>query len=358
LNAGWAGLTVRIAPLVPLPAVLHELGYDPATVLGAAGFDLAHFSDPDLPVPYRAVGGLLAHCVRATGCTHLGLLLGMRGGPHTVGVAGHLMTHAPDVGLALVDLVRYLDLHDRGGTVSLDTEGEVCALRYAIIEPEIEASDQIHDLAMALACKMMRELCGSAWTPAAVELPRQRPADAEAWRRYFRAPVVFDSGGAALHFARRWLAAPVPGAEPTLHGFLQRHADSVHGEGAAGVVFEVRRVVRRCIAEGGGHAAQVAPLLGVHPRTLDRRLAVAGTTFRQVREEVLQTMAVQLLGTTTMPVAAVAAALGYADATAFIRAFRRWTGGTPAQWRRQRQGSVANGAAPASGPSGRAGRRP
>lgn len=331
-----AGSTVRIAPLVPLPALLSELGVDARAVLGEAGFDPAYFDDPDLPASYLSLGRLLAHCAATTECTHLGLLLGMRGGPETVGVAGHLMKHATKVGAALADLARYLDLHDRGGVVTLDMDGDPCALGYAVIEPGVEASDQIHDLALAIGCNMMRTLCGRSWTPSIVELPRRRPRDAEPWRRFYRAPVVFDAPRGALRFPRRWLEAPVPTADRSLHEFLQRHADAARGEAEAGVVFEVQRVVRGCIAEGGGHAAQVAHLLGVHPRTLNRQLAAAGATFQQVRDEVLHTMALQLLRATSMSVAAAAAALGYADATAFIRAFRRWTGHTPAQWRRDR----------------------
>jgi AraC-like DNA-binding protein len=329
------GSTVRVGPLAALPAVLQELGADPAAVLGDVGFDPSYFDDPDLPVSYRALGRVLARAAAASGCENFGLLVGMRGGPGSVGVAGHLMTLAPDVGTALDELRRYFALHDRGGRVVLDIDAEPCVLGYAVIEKDVEATDQIHDLALAVGCNMMRALCGRAWTPASVQLPRRHPRSADPWRRFFGAPVAFDAPRCAMRFARRWLATPVPTADRTLHGFVQRHADAAAAESSADAVSAVRRLVHGCIVEGGGHAAQVGRLLGVHPRTLNRRLAKAGTTFQQVREEALHAMSLQLMGATSMPVSAAAAALGYADATAFIRAFRRWTGSTPAQWRRE-----------------------
>jgi AraC-like DNA-binding protein len=326
--------TVRIGPLAAIPAVLRDLGVDPAAALRETGFDPSYFDDHDLPVSYRSLGRALAQSASAAGCEHFGLLVGARSGPGSVGVVGHLMTLAPDVGTALGELQHYFGLHDRGGSVVLELGGDLCALGYAVVTPGVEGIDQVHDLSLAVGCNLMRALCGPAWAPASVHLPRRRPRDAEPWRRFFGAPVAFDAPRSLMRFPRRWLAAPVPTADRSLHGFVRRHADAARAEAEVDPVAEVRALVRACIAEGGGHAAQVARLLGVHPRTLNRRLATAGTTFQQVRDGALHAMSLQLLGATSMPVSEAAAALGYADATAFIRAFRRWTGVTPACWRR------------------------
>ena len=75
-------------------------------------------------------------------------------------------------------------------------------------------------------------------------------------------------------------------------------------------------------------------LLGMHERTLNRRLQVDGTSFRRVRDEVLYSASQQMLRTTSMRLAEVAAALGYAEPSAFIHAFTRWSGQTPDRWRR------------------------
>ena len=333
VRGAHAGSTVRIGPLAAVPAVLRELGADPSIVLGKIGFAPRYFDDPDLPVSYAALGRVLAHAAAACRCEHFGLLVGMRSGAEAIGLAGHLMTLAPDVGTALAELRHYFALHDRGGGVVLDADHDPCTLGYTVVEAGVEGVDQIHDVAVAVGCNMMRALCGRTWNPGSVQLPRRLPRDAEPWRRFYRAPVAFDMPRGVIRFERRWLATPVPTADRALHSLLQRHADAARDRSGTDPASEVRRVVHGSIAEGGGHAAQVAGLLGVHVRTLNRRLAAAGTTFQQLRDEVLHEMSLQLLGATSMPVAAVADALGYADATAFIRAFRRWSGRTPAQWR-------------------------
>ena len=74
----------------------------------------------------------------------------------------------------------------------------------------------------------------------------------------------------------------------------------------------------------------VAHEMGMSTRSLRRRLVEAGTSFRALREEVVSTLAVELLETGVLTVDDVAVRLGYAEASSFIHAFKRWTGQTPA----------------------------
>ena len=110
---------VRVGPLMNLPALVSDLGGDPGAVFSRAGFDLATFAEPDTGIPFVAASRLLADSVAATGCEHLGLLLGERCTPSSLGIAGFILSAAPDVGTALRGLVQHLDMHDRGGAATL-----------------------------------------------------------------------------------------------------------------------------------------------------------------------------------------------------------------------------------------------
>jgi AraC-like DNA-binding protein len=325
------GSTVRVGPLAAIPQLLRELGCDPAPLVRESGFELAFFDDPELPMPYRAGSALLARCVAATGCEHFGLMLGERGGPSSLGLAGLLMMNAPDVGRALHDLVRYLGLHDRGGIATFEVRNATALLGFTVIEPETLAVDQICDLSMAVARNLMRGLCGPRWVPSRVLVPRAPPADPTPWTRAFNAPVQFNAGQCTLVFPSRWLAHPVAVADPVLRRHLKQQADSMHRD--RDVASEVRRLVSGTIAHGVSTAAHIAKLLGMHEKTLNRRLLEAGLTFRIVRDDARYAMAQQLLANTSMTIAEVAASLGYAEASAFVRAFTRWAGTTPGKWR-------------------------
>ncbi len=99
----------------------------------------------------------------------------------------------------------------------------------------------------------------------------------------------------------------------------------------------LQRLLRAKIHVGECSASSVAEMLSLHPRTLHRRLEAGGTSFRSLLEEVRFQMARDLLDHADLPLGQVAGSLGYADASAFTRAFRRWAGTTPGRWR-QRHG--------------------
>ena len=270
---------MRVGPLAAIPQLLRELGCDPRPIVRAAGFELAFFDDPELPIPYRAGSALLARCVAATGCEHFGLMLGERAGPSSLGLAGFLMMNAPDVGRALEDLVHYLSLHDRGGIATFEVRNGTALLGFTVIEPETQAVDQICDLSMAVARNLMRGLCGPTWVPSQLLLPRKPPADPTPWTRVFNSPVQFNAGQCAVAFPTRWLAHPVAVADPLLHRHLKQQADELRHD--TDFASEVRRLVSGTIAHRASTAAHVAQLLGMHEKTLNRRLLEVRTDLQE-----------------------------------------------------------------------------
>jgi hypothetical protein len=89
--------TIRAAPLAALPGVMRELGVDLQPIVAAQGLSWRVFEDPDESIAYRTLCTLLAACVRASGCPHLGLLVGRGGGVSTLGALGYLIQNTPDV---------------------------------------------------------------------------------------------------------------------------------------------------------------------------------------------------------------------------------------------------------------------
>lgn len=324
---------VRVGPLASVPALVREFGLDPGPVFGAVGLSPDQFENPDLPVPYVAAGRLLAHCVRATGCEHFGLLVGERAGPSSLGVAGFILRSAPDVGTALRDLLHNLDLHDQGGVPTMQTNGGVTLLGYAVHQPGTEAIEQVYDLSIAVACNIMRNLCGGHWNPSEVLLSRRRPRDPAPYKRHFRAPLRFDEEQSAIAFPTRWLEVRPAMADPLLHQHLRQEANELRARRSSSMAGNLLPVLRTLLLTHACSVGSAANLLGMHPRTLNRRLKTAGTTYRGQLDAVRYDLARHLLMETSMPIVEIAAALGYADASAFIRAFRRWSGATPGIWR-------------------------
>ena len=114
---------------------------------------------------------------------------------------------------------------------------------------------------------------------------------------------------------------------------MAQRVNEMESHSSEDLVSVLSRILPSLLEVHGASLAAVAEQAGLGERTLNRRLAAEGTSFMQLREEARHTLARQLLESTRMPANEIAVRLGYADASAFTRAFRRWTGMGPAQWR-------------------------
>ena len=332
-RVGSSQSAVRVGPLYGIVTVTRELGVNPDEILDPFGLSAVQFDDPDFEIPYVIAGRLLARCAKATQCPHFGLLAGISAHPSSLGLPGFLLPNSPDVGTALRALVQNLDLHDQGGVAILEVKDKSTVLGYAIHQSNVEGIDHIYDLSIALGCSIMRQLCGARWNPTEVLLSRRQPPDLKSYRRFYRAPLRFDMARNALVFPSRWMKHTLTNADALLHRHLEQQANELHTRRRTNIVHATHRLLRTSMMSGNCTANEIATRLGMHERTLHRRLREQGTSFQLELNAVRYETARQLLDASAMPIARIAESLNYSDVSAFNRAFKRWTGFTPARWR-------------------------
>jgi AraC-like DNA-binding protein len=333
---GFGNATVSITGPEAIPAVLRALGSDPTAAFAEARVDPALFDDPGSSVYLAALGRLVKLCVARTGCQHFGLRFGQRNGLPSLGLAGLLVKHSPDVGTALRRLGSHMHLHRGGAITAVGADGDAAMLSYEIYQRNVEAVDQIGDGALAELFNIMRALCGPDWQPVEVRFAHRKPADVGPFRRFFRAPLRFDAEENALVFSADWLERRLPAADPELQRLLRKQIDALAAEHGEKFPEQVRSVLRAALLTDHSSADRIAALFSIHSRTLSRRLQAFGTGFQQLVDEGRFEIARQRPANTLLDVGRIAASLDYADASAFTRAFRRWSGTTPAQWRAKR----------------------
>jgi AraC-like DNA-binding protein len=336
-----ADATVRVGVLIAAPELLRSLGVGPADALAEAGLPGDLLDDPDNLMPYRARGRLLSVCAAQTRCEHFGLLLGQKGRLSHFGLVGFLVQHSPDVGAALRNLERYLHLHVSGGAPRLSVHDDVAVLAYDIYEPHVEGREQVEDAAVAFVCNILRSLCGGDWKPSEAIFTHPRPRDTRPFSRFFRVPLRFDAVQNGIAFPADWLNHPLPSADSELRRVLQKQIDALDGRRGATFPDRVRSVLRTAILTGQGAVEDIAPMFSMHSRTLHRRLAEFAVTFKVLADETRLEIARHMLEDSTTHINQIAKALDYADASAFTRAFRRWTKTTPAAWRAATEGRQA-----------------
>ncbi len=331
-----ADATVRVSGPAALPKVLRTLGTDPVTVLAEAGVDQTLFDDPDNLIPIAQLGRLVKLCVARTGCMHFGLLVGRQGGLHSLGLVGLLARLSPDVGTALSRLADCMQLHHGGTVTALAVADDAATLSYDIDRRYPEAADQIGDGALATLFNILRALCGPGWRPMEIRFAHRAPENIRPFRAFFGAELRFDAGQNAIVFPGAWLRHPLPGDDAELQRLIATQIAWLAARHGDEFPEQVRGVLRAALMTGHAGADEVAALFAMHSRTLNRRLGAFGTSFRKLVDEGRFAIARELLECTALDVGGIAGALGYSDASAFTRAFRRWSATTPAAWRMRR----------------------
>lgn len=324
---------LRVAPLIGISALLRERGIDVATVLSEFGMEAGTFDDPDNRVHYRTAAAFVQRCADVAACPHLGLLMGQQTTLQSLGTLGRLMQCSPTVEAALRSLVLNMHLQTRGGVPTLRIDGGNASLGYAVYLRDVPAPRQAYDLALAYEFNILRDLCGPNWLPREVSFSYSRPKDDRPYRHFYRAPLRFDAEHAAIVFKKSWLDLALPGHDVALQRTLQRELAAQLMLTLGDCAGHVRRALRTAVPSGRGSEAEVAELLSLSARTMRRRLATQGTTFRQLLEDVRYEVSRQLLAGSQLSVSEIGDIMGYANVTAFTRSFGRWTGSPPAAWR-------------------------
>lgn len=324
--------TQRVGGLVALPQLIRQLGAEPEAVLLDAGLENSALDHPENRIPYAALARVLDRSARATGCEHIGLLAGRLLHLADLGLVGELVRNSPTVGRALEALTVYQHLNSEGGLAFLLKRGDYVDLGYAPYHTAGPGVAQVCDTALATGMNIMLELCGPTWKPYEVFLPHAKPRDVAQHRAFFKVVPRFDAECSVLRFPARDLARKVPDADPEAH---HRCEQAARAAGTPEFMQQVYRGLRRLMLENRHSGDDLAQMLSMHRRTLNRRLKAEGTTFQRVLDEVRFEIAQDLLSSSNVHLDDIAATLGYAAVTPFMRTFRRWSGTTPGQWRRR-----------------------
>jgi AraC-like DNA-binding protein len=325
----------RIDAYRPIPALLLELGVELRDVLDDAGIRADIFDEPDNLISYAEAGRLLAASARRTRCDHLGLLIGQRSRLANMGLAGQLARCMDTAGAALQLFADRFTLQNTAATVSLVSQGGFSRFVYAIVEPGLRETEQLQIGAMAISFNILQDLCGPQCLPTVVMFATGAPANQRVFHQFFRCPLRFDSEETALVFESRWLERQLPPVDPALRRQIEAKANLRQKALQTDFTATLRRTLRRQLAKGDVAMDSIASQLGMHRRTLDRRLKEHGTHYVAVLDGVKCEAACQLLRDTDVDIGLIAESLHYSSNSNFSAAFRRWTGLSPSDYRNQ-----------------------
>lgn len=330
----WDRHAVRLDLVHMLPAIAAERGLRLAPLLGEAG--MRDRLDEHGVVSRAQLCALLRGVARAAGDPVIGFALAGAADPGRLGMTGRALFAGLTLRDCLVGHVRQMPGLQAGVAYSLSERGSRACLSHTLLDSEPGHARVLNEGIATFLVRALRTLCGEPEDGLHITLPYRPEAPVRVYEDALRAGVSFDPHrrGLEVSFDAAWLER----ANPLFGQIGSVAAEAVVPQAAvriddAALLCALRDIIEGAALRGSLSLVDAARILGIPPRSLQRRLAGAGTSFETLVDSWRRTTARALLADSCEPVGAIALALGYGHPSHFTRAFHRWEGTAPLAYR-------------------------
>jgi AraC-like DNA-binding protein len=324
-----------------IAAQVEVLGADVERWLERAGLGVRALDELDKGIELAVFRALIIDAMKVTGEPALGLLIGQRLPMQTHGSLGYAALSSGTIRQALDLFAAFTRTRFSLVDVSVIERRDEVRVR-VVAEPSL--GDAIRPVleAVSMATKDILDTISMGACPARYfAFSFEAPEYATFARQTLGCELRYRSSWSGIALARKGLDAPLRAADPLAFREAVRICERELERIATTDTFEGR--VRRAVIEhhnGVPSLELCARMLGVTPRTLHRRLAAEGTSFRAIIEAVRSQLARELIDSKRFSLQEVAYRLGYTDFANFRRAFKRWEGAAPSVYAREGRGST------------------
>ncbi|HSY41004.1 MAG TPA: AraC family transcriptional regulator [Polyangia bacterium] len=328
--------TIQAAATAGILEHTRDNGGDVSAVLRQANLTLDDFKRPEKRLPLPSFVRLIESASQATGDEWFGAHLGQVCPLGALGLPGHIATLAPTVAEGLQSFARHYPLLGDATDVQLRLDDDRCSFTYRVLDEESWPRRQDAEQVITMVVSLIRRWVDPRWAPELVWFEHRAPGTSAEIERIMGCPVRFNCATNTVWFDGAGATRPNPDADPASFQLLSWFAESVAGQPrrpAQSLTDQVLAAIDSCANLGDGSVEPVARSLGLQARTLQRRLRAVDTSFHDLHERYRQAQAARLLEESELPPKEIAHRLGYANASSFIRAFRRWNRTTPTRFR-------------------------
>jgi AraC-like DNA-binding protein len=330
---------VRSSSVTPFIAFCDSLGMPTARICRQARLPSSALKRPDSLVSLHSCYRFLDAVIEAEGLPELGFLVAERSSPFQLGRLGEMLRRSETLADYLCNGARFVSTHGNAGVrVILAPDNGALRVSFAVLDaPGLgPATVDLHTLMLTLG--VLREVIGGKWQPEEIRLRVGTERLLERLDFPFHSRIVLGAEKTSFSVAHKLLSIPMPMGLARESG---SSGESGSGRQAAQLQplpedfpTSIDLLLRSMLDEGTADVHSVAEACGMSARGLQRHLASSGTSFRERLSASRVGLARHWLASSDLPVAEIAADLGYSDASNFSRAFSRATGQSPQAFRR------------------------
>jgi AraC-like DNA-binding protein/lambda repressor-like predicted transcriptional regulator len=324
--ATWAQVIVR---------ALEADGISSAPLLREAGIDPSTLHDANQRIAQANMSLLWRAALRVSGDECFGLRVARCGYPTDFHGLSFAMQSSFTLSEALERSIRYSSVISTSADMQIQRLPGVTRLVYGLVDGVV-----VERIATEAFIASAVQFAQQTWREAAVIkrvcLSRPTPANPERWAQLLGCPVSFDAPVNAIDYDNAWLQAPLrTGNSEVARGLDLVLSDYLERQRRSNLPERVRSVIARQLPLGEVQQSKVADELGMSVRNLHRHLHKHASSFKDLLDESRRQLAITYLRQSHCSINEICYRLGFNEPSSFNRAFRRWTGCSPGQWRRE-----------------------
>ena len=323
----------RAVTLTNYPEVARHVGLDPYAMLDRAGLHPTALHDPENWLPATRILALLEDSATESRRDDFSVLLGESRTFASLGPVSLLLKHESTLRDIISASIEYRRLIHEMLNTNLREDGRTAILEWNLA-PGLQSSQGIK-LVTTVAYRILVDGAGVDWQPECVHFRDSAPKQISTFKRVFRCALEFDSDFDGLSFGSDCLNHPNQFADPALTAHARRLLNLMPGVRRADTISErARSTLPLLISEGKADVGEVAKILDVPVRTLQRRLIREGQSFSTLLNQTRRDLAVRYLSNSNRPITVVAHLTGYSALSSFTRWFISEFGMSPVKWRK------------------------
>ncbi len=313
---------------------LEVAGIDPQQVLLDAQVERVRSNDPLLRISDPAINAIFERAVAATGDPYFGLKVAQCVVPGTLHALGYALLASETLEDFCQRLVRYWSLVSTNAECVTRVTAEELEFSGVALNPDL--CYESHDVWVGVVMRLMRGAYNDNLSPLRLELIRPIPPGGDApFLEYFGCPVIFGCQVVRFHFDLELMRMPLPGASRELAQHHDQIAQAYVEKLQRGdIVNRVRANIVKGLGSDAFSRSDIAASLSMSASTLQVKLAKHGTSFQKILETTRHELALGYMEQSRLSITEVAFMLGFSDLSNFIRAFKRWTGKSPTEFKR------------------------
>ena len=315
---------------------MEARGYDTADLFRAVGIDRMPSSDPMDRLTTAQVAALFDECARLTGDRAFGLAVAPFIHPSNLHALGYSLLASSTLRDCCERFVNYLRLVSEQGRMQLSEDDErFCITTVLLVEG---VSYHTMDAWTAFQMRLFRLLYRPDLNPLAVSLAHPCPPGCEPqYQKSFNAPVTFDAQHCEICLDRESVDKPLMGGNREIAFKNDRIIEEYLADmDKADIVNRVKQIIVQTLPSGNCNKKQVAAELAMSPSALQQKLGQRDTSFLDILSDVREALAMSYIEQPRYSITEIGFLLGFADSSSFTRAFRKWAGKSPRDYRRAR----------------------